>query len=74
MQVTHQWKPQWMSVEVALLLWKIPWMLVEVVEASMEVSGSFHGSTWKVPLPVEVEASIASINCSFQEHVPWKIP
>ena len=30
--------------------------------SSMEVSGSFHGSTWKFPLSEEVEASIASIN------------
>ena len=28
----------------------------------MKVSGSSHGSTWKLPLSVEVEASIASIN------------
>ena len=40
----------------------------------MEVSGSFHGSTWKFPLSVEVEASIASINGSFHEHIPWKLP
>ena len=31
----------------------------------MEGSGSFHGSTWKFPPSVEVEASITSINCSF---------
>ena len=28
----------------------------------MDVSGSFHGSTWKFPQSVEVEASIASTN------------
>ena len=31
----------------------------------MEVSGSFHESTRKFPLSVEMEASIASIDCSF---------
>ena len=41
---------------------------------SMEVSGIFHGKTWKFPLSVEVEASIASINCSFHENIPWKLP
>ena len=41
---------------------------------SMAVSGSFHGSTLKFPLSVEVEASIASINCSFHESIPWKLP
>ena len=41
---------------------------------SMEVSRSFHGNTWKFPLSVEVEASIASINCSFHEYIPWKLP
>ena len=30
---------------------------------SIEVSRSFHGSTWKFLLSVEVEASIASISC-----------
>ena len=32
---------------------------------SREVSGNFHGSTWKFPLSVVVEAHIASINCGF---------
>ena len=41
---------------------------------SMEVSGSFHGNTWEIPLSVEVEASIVSINCSFHECMPWKLP
>ena len=53
------------------------------MEISMEDGGSrfssmeayyFHGSTWKFPLSVEVEASIASINCSFHECIPWKLP
>ena len=42
--------------------------------ASMEVSGSFHGSIWKFQLSVEVEASIASINCSFHQYILWKNP
>ena len=41
---------------------------------SMQVSGSIHGNTWKFPLSVEVEASIAAVNCSFHEHIPWKLP
>ena len=35
---------------------------------SMEVVGSFHGNAWTFPLLVEVEASIASIDCSFHEY------
>ena len=42
--------------------------------ASMEVSESFHGNTWKFPLSVEVQSSIASIDCSFHEHIPWTRP
>ena len=41
---------------------------------SMEVSGSFHGDIWKFPLSVEMEAAIASINCSFHRHILWKLP
>ena len=41
---------------------------------SMEVGGSFHGNTWEVPRSVVVEASFASINCSFQKFIPRKLP
>ena len=41
---------------------------------SMEASGSFHGNTCNFPLSMEVEAKIASINCSFHEYIPWKLP
>ena len=41
---------------------------------SMEVSGSFHGNTWGFSLSAEVEDSIASINCSFLEYIPWQLP
>ena len=34
--------------------------------ASMEVSGSFHRSTWKFPLSVEVQG----LNCFHQFHIP----
>ena len=64
----------WKLVQVDLLKWKFSWKLVEedllpwkLVEASMEI----HGRFW---LSVEVEASIASINCSFHVHSPWKLP
>ena len=40
---------------------------------SMDVSGSFHGSTRKFPQSVEVKDSIASIIGSFYEHIPWKL-
>ena len=33
---------------------------------SMEVHGSFYGSTWKCPLSVEVQTDIASINCKLR--------
>ena len=36
---------------------------------SMEVMGSLHKNTWKFPLSVEAEASIASVNCSSHERV-----
>ena len=36
-------------------LGKFPWKFVEV-DLLPEVSGSFHGSIWKFPLTVEVEA------------------
>ena len=74
-------------MEVNLLPWKPPWKSVESDYfhlnfhevggcrfTFMEVSGSFHGSTWKFPLSEEVEASVASINCSVHEHSPWKLP
>jgi len=41
---------------------------------SMEVGGSFHVSAWKFPLSVKMEASIDSINCSFYEYIPRKLP
>ena len=57
---------------------------MEAVEVSKEVGGSrltymevgesFHGGAWKLPQSVEVEASVSSINCSFHEHSPWKLP
>ena len=37
-------------------------------------NGSLRGNARKSPLPVEVEASIVSINCSFREYIPWKLP
>ena len=37
------------------------------VFTSMEVIASFHGNMWTV------EASIASIDCSFHEYIPWKV-
>ena len=72
-------------IEVNLLSWKSihfhgnshggRWKLIfPSMENSMEVSGSFHGNTWNFPLSVEVGASIASINCSFHEYIPWKLP
>ena len=45
--------------------WKRPWKSVEMY---------LLGNTWKLPLSVEPEASIASIYCSFHEYVPWKLP
>ena len=60
-----------------LLPWRFPLLSIDVggsIFTSMEVSGSFHGSTWKCPLSVKLEASIASINCSFHEYLPWKLP
>ena len=45
--------------------WKRPWKSVEIY---------LLGNTWKLPLLVEPQASIASINCSFNEYVPWKLP
>ena len=56
-------------MEFSMELWKFPWKLVEV-DYFMDVSRSFHGSTWHFPLSVEVEASIACINCSFHQHIP----
>ena len=74
------------SMEVNLLPWNLPWKSMKkqvcihgnfyVPEVwgsrltSLEVSGSFRGSTWKFLLSVEVEASITSINCSFHECIP----
>ena len=75
------------SLEVNVHAWKLPGVgrrIVISIEISMEVAGrrfastevsvNFHRSTWKFPLPVEVEDSIASINCSFHEYIPWKLP
>ena len=39
----------------------------------MEVGGSMHGNTWEFPLSVEVKYSIAFVNCSFHEYIPWKL-
>ena len=41
--------------------------------SSIAISGSFHRNAWKFLLSVEVEASIASISCSFHECIPWKL-
>ena len=54
-----------MSVEADLLRWKFPWKSVEadlrprkLVEASMEVHGSFHCRwKWKLPLLLPIAAS-----------------
>ena len=64
------WKLPWKSVEVYLLPWKIGGSRF----TSMEISGSFHGNAWTFPVSVEVESSIASVNCSFHERIPWKLP
>ena len=39
------------------------WENIASMETSMEVGRSFHASIWSFPLPVEVEASIESIDC-----------
>ena len=39
----------------------------------MEVNGRFHGIRWKFSFSIRVEASIVSINCSFDEHITWKL-
>ena len=69
------WKLRWKSVEVGLLPWKFPWKLVEVdilpwklVEASMEVQGSFHLRwKWKPPLLPSIAASTNMFRGSFHE-------
>ena len=40
---------------------------------SMEVCWSLHGSTWKFPLSVGVQASISSINSS-HGYILWELP
>ena len=52
-----------------------------IIFISMEVRGCFHGKTWRSPLSVEVEASIASINllqfpriCSVEASMRFYVP
>ena len=56
------WKLPWKSVGVDLLPWKS-------VEASMEIHVVCFHSRWKGKLPI-----LPSIDCSFHEHIPWKLP
>ena len=39
---------------------------------SLEVSGSFHGNTWKFPLSVEDQGLNAYISFSFYEYIRRK--
>ena len=50
---------------------KVDLLPCELVEAgsTWEFCGSFHGITWKFPFSVEVEASIATVNCGFHEYI-----
>ena len=69
------WKLPWKSVSVDLLSWKFPWKLVGVdllpcklVEASMEIHGSFHCRwKWKLPLLPSIAASTNIFRGSFHE-------
>lgn len=51
---------------------KFQWSFVEL--NIRQASRRFHRSTWKFPLSVKVESSIASTNCNFLEYTPWKLP
>ena len=71
------WKLPWKYMEVDGKIFTSMEISMEVGGSrftSMEVSGNFHGDIWKFPLSVEMEASIASINCSFHRHILWKLP